>query len=82
MGAMFAVYGLRLVANLAMGPVADKKLYFWLTVAKMHAFVVFTKKYVRSYGCNGTNFTATINFTSPKSELQSEILEIQIFFLC
>ena len=49
-----------------------------LTVEKMHVFVVFTEKYLRSYGCSGINFTATVNCTNPKTETQSEIIETQI----
>ena len=32
-----------------------------LTVEKMHASAVFNEKYLRSYGCSGTNFTATFS---------------------
>ena len=49
-----------------------------LTVEKMHVFVVFTEKYLRSYGCSGTNFTATVNCTNPKIKTQTEIIETQI----
>ena len=44
----------------------------------MHAFAVFTEKYLRSYGCSSTNFTAIVNWTNPKTEIQIEIVETQI----
>ena len=44
----------------------------------MYAFAVFAEKYLWSFGCSGTNFTATVNFTNPKSEIQIEIIETQI----
>ena len=52
----------------------------------MQVFAVFIEKYFRSYGCSGTNFTATINCTNSKTELQIEIIEtktigIQIYFV-
>ena len=34
----------------------------------MGAFAVFAEKYLRPYGCSGTNFTAAVNFTNPKTE--------------
>ena len=68
---------------------ADKDFYLRLTVEKMHAFEVFSDKYLRRYGCNNTNFTATVNCTNTKSLILSEIIEIQIIgipidflFLC
>ena len=75
---MYRVYGLRLGPNYGVGPAADKNFYFRLTIEKMYAFAVFTKKYLRSYNCNGTNFTAAVNCTSPKTELQTKIMEVQI----
>ena len=52
----------------------------------MQAFAVFIEKYFRSHGCSGANFTATINCTNSKTELQIEIIEtqtigIQIYFV-
>ena len=75
---MYRVYGLRLGPNYGVGPAADKNFYFRLTIEKMYAFAVFTEKYLRSYNCNGTNFTAAVNCTSPKTELQTKIMEVQI----
>ena len=75
---MYRVYGLRLGPNYGVGPAADKNFYFRLTIEKMYAFAVFTEKYLRSYNCNGTSFTAAVNCTSPKTELQTKIMEVQI----
>ena len=75
---MYRVYGLRLGPNYGVGPAADKNFYFRLTIEKMYAFAVFTEKYLRSYNCSGTNFTAAVNCTSPKTELQTKIMEVQI----
>ena len=44
----------------------------------MHVLAVFTENYFRSCGCSGTNFTATINCTNAKTEIQTEIIETQI----
>ena len=34
----------------------------------MHAFVVFSNKYLQPYGWSNTNFTATANYTNRKIE--------------
>ena len=44
----------------------------------MYAFAVFNDKYLRSYDCSDTNFTAEIKCTNSKTEIQSEIVETQI----
>ena len=41
----------------------------------MHVIAVFTEKYLQSYGCSGTNFTATVNCRNLKTEIQIEIIE-------
>ena len=35
----------------------------------MRAFEISTEKYSGLYGCSGTNFTAAINRTNPKTEI-------------
>ena len=44
----------------------------------MYAFAVFTEKYLQAYGCCDTTFTATVNCTNPKTEIQIEIIETEI----
>ena len=78
MRVMYRVCGLRLGPNFVLWLAADKNFYLWLTVEKMHAFAVFTDKYLRPYGFSDTIFTATVNCTNPKSEILSKIIEIQI----
>ena len=55
-------------------------------VEKMDTFAVFTGKCLWSYGCSGTNFTATVNCRNPTTEIQIEIIKtkiigIQIYFV-
>ena len=64
---MYRVFGLRLGPNFGVWPAADKNLYLWLTVEKILALADFTKKYLRSYGCAATNFTAAVNFAHQKN---------------
>ena len=45
-----------------------------LTVEKMRVFEVFTKKYLQRYGCNDNNFTALINCTNLKTEIQGKFI--------
>ena len=71
---MYKVYGLRVSLNFGVRPAAGN-FYLQLTIGKMCAFEVFTKKYLRQYSCNGSNFTAKINCTNPKTEIQSETIE-------
>ena len=47
-------------------------------VDKMHAFTVFTKKYIQPYGCSGNNFTVSVNCTSSNTETQNETIETEI----
>ena len=68
---MYRVCALRLDPNLGVRPAAEKNFFFRLTVEKMCGFPVFTDKYLRSYSCSGTNFTAAVNCTNPKTEIQS-----------
>ena len=65
------------VLGLPLGPTADKNFYFRLTVQKILAFAVFTNKYLRSYGCVATNFTAAVNYANPKTEIHSGTIKIQ-----
>ena len=39
--------------------------YLQPTFEKMCAFAFFTNENLRSYGCNGANFTAAVNCTNP-----------------
>ena len=45
-----------------------------LTVEKMRAFEVSTKKYLQRYGSNDNNFAALINCTNLKTEVQGELI--------
>ena len=73
---MHRVYGFRVAANPKFRGAASGWLEFLLqlTVEKMRAFQVFRKKYLQRYGCNGDNFTAPINFTNPKTAIQSKVI--------
>ena len=51
----------------------------------MHAFAVFKGKYLRLYGCSGTNFMAIVTWKNPKTEIEvgiieTQIIEIEIYF--
>ena len=61
-----------------MWPAGGIKLYLRLTVEKMHTFATFTEKYLRSYGCLDTSFTAAVKFADPQIKIQSQISEIEI----
>ena len=61
LGAIYRVYGLRLGLNFRVPPAPGKNFYLRLTLKKMLAFAVFTKKCWRSHRCSGTNFTAAVN---------------------
>ena len=83
---MYGVCNLRLSSNSLVRLTGDKIFYLRLTVEIICALVVFTKIYLRSYSCSGTNITAAVNCTSPKTEVQSktieiQTIEIQIYFL-
>ena len=65
-------------SKLGMRPTTDKNFYLRLTVEKMHAFAVFTKKYLRPYDCSDTSCTTAVNCTKPKTEMQTKIIKIQI----
>ena len=56
-----------------------KENYLRLAVEEMCACVVFTNKQLRSHGCNGSDFTATINYANLKTAMPSEIIEIKAF---
>ena len=53
--------------------------HLWLTIERMHAFAVFTGKYIRPYRCTSTNFTTTVNYANPKTAMQNEIIGKNIF---
>ena len=75
---MYRVCGLQFGPYFGVRLTADKNFYLQLTVEKIYAFAVFTKKYLRSYVCNGTNFMASVNCTNTKTELIIEIIETKI----
>ena len=74
---MYRVFGLRLGPNFAVRLAAEKNFYLRLTVGKMHAFDNACNRYLRPHGCSNTHFTATVNCPNPKTEVLSEIIEIQ-----
>ena len=78
MGVMHRVFRLQLGPNFGVRLTADKNLCWRLAVEKTHVFAVFMEKYLRSYGCSGTNFAVTANCTNPKTEIQIEIIKKQI----
>ena len=78
---MYRVYGLRLDPNFGVRAATDKNLYLSLTVEKIYAFAVFTKKYLQPYGYSDINFTAVVNRTSSKTEMQTKIIEVQIILI-
>ena len=75
---MYRVCGLRQGPNFGMRLTAVKNFYLRLAIEKIHAFAVFTEKYLRSYDCGGTKFTATVKCTNAKTEMQIEIIETQV----
>ena len=72
---MHRVCSLRLGPNVGVQLMAEKSFYLRLMFEKIHAFWVFTGKYLWSYGSIGANFTATANCTDPYTEVQIEIVE-------
>ena len=77
---MYRVYGFQLGPNFKVQLTAEKNICLRLTVDKMHAFADFTEKYLRPYGFNGTNFTASVNCTNPKF-IETQIMGMQIYFI-
>ena len=75
---IYRICGLRLGPNFWVWLTAEKNFYLRLTTEKMHGFAAFTEKYLWSYSCSGINFTATINCTNPKTEIQIKSIETQI----
>ena len=69
---------MRLGPNFIVRLAAGQNFYLRLTVKKIHAFAVFSNKYLWTYGCSNTNFPATANCANPKTEILCEIIEIQI----
>lgn len=66
---MYKICGLQLVPNFGKQTAADNEFYFRLMVEKICAFVAFTEKYLRPFGCRGANFTATVNCANPKTKM-------------
>ena len=54
--AIYKIFSLQLCSNIIVQPAAGKKIYWRLTVEKIHMFAVFTDKLLQPYGCSGTNF--------------------------
>ena len=75
---MYRVSGLRLGPNFGLRLTDDKSFYLRLTVTKIHVLAVFTGKCLRSCGCSSTKFTAMLDSTNPKIEIQTKIIETQI----
>ena len=63
---MYKVCGLPLGPYFVVQLTAEKNFYLRLTIEKMRPFAVFTEKYLGSYGCKGTIFTATLNYRNLK----------------
>lgn len=59
---MYRVCGLPLGPKLRAQPAAEKNLYLWSAVEKVHVFLVFTKKYLRLHGRGGTNFMVAAKY--------------------
>lgn len=78
---MYRFYGLRLGPNFWVRAATDKNFYLLLTVEKIYAFAVFTEKYLQPYGYSDINFTAAVNWTSSKTEMQTKIIEVQIILI-
>ena len=70
---MYSVWGPRLAPNFGVRPAAEDMFYLRLTVEEMRAFVVFSEKYLRTYGCSDTNFATAVICTYTKTEIQREI---------
>ena len=68
-GVIYRVCSLRLGPNFVVQLAVDKKFYLRSTFEKMQAFSVFSNKYLQSYGCSDSNFTATVNCTNLKSQI-------------
>ena len=75
LGVIYRVCGLRLGSNFGLGLTMKKNFYLQLTVEKMHAFAVFTKKYLRSYGSSVTNFITAVNCRNKKTEMLHNFLK-------
>ena len=75
---MYRVCGLQLGPNFVSRLTAENYFYLRLTVEKMYALAICNNKYLRSSSYSDTNSTAAVNCTNPKTEILSEIIEIQI----
>ena len=78
MGAMYRVCSLLLSPNFVVRLATGNNFYLRLIVQKIHAFVGFNDKYLRSSGSSNTNFTAKFYCRSARTEILSEIIETQI----
>ena len=72
---MYRICNFRMGPNLVVRLAADKNFYLRLTVENVHAFAIFSYKYLRPYLRNDTNFLAMIKCANSKTEMQSEIIE-------
>ena len=68
----------RVCPNFEVRLTAEKNFYLRLRVERMHAFSVFTEKYLRSHGCSGINFSEMVVCANPKTEIQIEIIETEV----
>ena len=68
------VCGLWLCPNLEVRLRGDENVSLPLKAEKMHAFDIFTEKYLQWYGCSGTNFTVTVNGINSKTRIQIETI--------
>ena len=64
---MYKVCGSRLLLNFEIWPTVDRNCH-------LREFAVFKKKYLGLCGCNGTDFTTTVNCRNSKTEIQIEII--------
>ena len=69
MEAMYRLCSLRLGPNFGVRSVAGKNLYLRLMVQKMHAFVVYTERYLRPCGYSSTNRMTSVNCRNQKFEI-------------
>ena len=77
-GIMYRVCHLRLDPNFGVWSGADKKFHLRLTVYNMRALAVFTEKCLQPRSCIVINFMTSVNCRNPKTEIQSEIIKMQV----
>ena len=75
---MYRVRTLRLGPDFGVRSVAGKNFSLWLTAEKVHAFAVFTDKYLRPWGSSSTNFMAEVNCKNLKIKIKSKTIKTEI----